>query len=102
MSEPGPGRDGKTVLLLSNFCYCSFKFYPVTRTQRVETSLENKIKFLCQNHANRYSLKTRSKNCKIVILKMYSDGTTPIVESLETVPVAVAVENSVSDIFKIN
>ena len=31
---------------------------------------------------------------------MISDGTTTIIESLETVPVAVAVENSVSDSFK--
>ena len=31
---------------------------------------------------------------------MSDDGTTTIVESLETVPVAVAVENSVSDSFK--
>ena len=30
---------------------------------------------------------------------MISDGTTTIIESLETVPVAVAVENSVSDSF---
>ena len=33
---------------------------------------------------------------------MISDGTTTIVESLETVPVAVAVENSVSDSFNKN
>ena len=69
----------------------------MTRVHVTETSLQLDNKILCYNTSH-YSFKTSRKTCKPFVFKMSSDGTTNIIDEMETV--FETVEESFSDLFE--